>query len=210
MTISTPRINSRGSRAGALGCRRHGERGFTLVEVIVAATISSFILAGILSAFLMITRTGFAAGAYSELETETRRALEIFGEDARKTKDIHWNTAQSVTLYVATSSTATVQVTYAYDGTRGSATYGCFYRMLGDANSTLPRRALVHNVNADFSFQRFKLEQPGVTDNSAATDLETKQLQVTLRASRSANTAVTANQAALSARYVLRNKRVSN
>jgi Tfp pilus assembly protein PilW len=184
--------------------------GFTLAEVMIAATISTFVLAGVLSAFLLIGRTGFAASSYSELEAETRRALEIFGEDARKATDIHWNSERSITLSVATASNAAGLVTYAYDGETGSATYGCFYRVLGDTSSTLPRRVLIHNVAADFSFQRFKLEQSGVSDNRAATDLETKQLQVTLRASRTGTTTVAANQAALSARYILRNKPVAN
>jgi len=181
-----------------------------MAEVMIAVTISGFVLAGILSAFLMIGRSGFAASGYSELEAETRRGLEIFGEDARKATDIQWNSSQSVTLFVASSTNATPAVTYAYDSDPASATYQCFYRLLGAADSTQPRLVLIHRVASDFAFARYKLEQAGVDDNHAATDLETKQLEVTLRASRVGTTTVAANQAALSARYVLRNKRVAN
>jgi hypothetical protein len=81
----------------------------------------------------------------------------------------------------------------------------------GEQDSPLPRLVLIRNVAGDFAFQRFKLEQPGVAENIAASDLETKQLQITLRSTRArANAAVAANQSALSARYILRNKRVSN
>jgi Tfp pilus assembly protein PilW len=176
----------------------------------VASSLSLMVLAGVLSAFLMIGRSGFLASSYSELENETRRALEIFGNDARKAKDIHWNTSQSVTLYVATASSATTVVTYAYDSDPSSATNGSFYRVLGDSESTNPRLVLVRRVAADFAFQRFKLEQSGVDDNTATTDLETKQIQIAMRASRTGATTVAANQAALSACYILRNKRVSN
>jgi Tfp pilus assembly protein PilW len=201
MTISTRRTKSPVPRRTA---------GFTLVEVMVSAGISGFILAGVLAAFVMIGRSGFLASSYSELQSETRRALDIFGEDARKATEIRWNNSQSVTLYVATSTNATVATTYAYDTDRRSSTYQCFYRVLGEADSTQPRRILVRQVASDFAFQRYKLERNGVTDNAATSNLETKQIQLTLRASRTGATAIVANQNALSARYILRNKRVSN
>ena len=184
--------------------------GFTLAEVMIAATLSTFVLAGVLSAFLMVGRSGFLASSYSEMEAQTRRALEIFGDDVRKAVDVKWNTSQSVTLYVANATGGSTVVTYAYDTDSKSATSACFYRVVGEADSSEPRRVLVRNVASDFAFQRYKLEQPGVTDNTAATNLETKQLQLTLRASRAGATTTTANQAALSARYILRNKPVSN
>lgn len=210
MTISTPRTKSHPAGRDSARPRpsRHG--GFTLTEVIIAATLSTVVLAGVLSAFLMIGRTGFVASSYSELEAQTRRGLETFGNDVRKATDIRWNSSQSITLSVATAGSASSLVTYAYDTAAGSPTEGCFYRVIGDAASTEPRRVLIRNVASDFAFQRFKLEQTGQTDNTATSDLETKQLQVTLRASRTGVTTVAANQSALSARYVLRNKRVAN
>lgn len=202
MTISTPPIDRAGHRA------RRG--GFTLTEVMVAATLSLLLLTGVLSAFLLLTRSGFLASSYSDLERETRRGLEIFGDDARKATDIHWNSSQSVTLTLPTATNAVSLVTYAYDSSASGATAGCFYRLVGAADSTNPRYVLVHRVASDFSFSRYKLEQPGVDDNTASSDLETKQIQVALRASRSGVTTVAANQTSLSARYILRNKRVSN
>jgi hypothetical protein len=176
----------------------------------VSAAISTVILAGVLTAFVFIGRSGFAASSYSELETQTRTALEIFGDDVRKATDLCTNSSQSITLWVATATNSTTLVTYAYDTDATSATYQCFYRVLGDASSTLPRRILIRNVASDFAFLRFKLEQSGVTDNSASNDRETKQIELSLRATRTGTTAVAANQSALSARYILRNKRVSN
>ncbi|HVS51883.1 MAG TPA: prepilin-type N-terminal cleavage/methylation domain-containing protein [Opitutaceae bacterium] len=215
MTISTPPTERaaaahRGAKIPSRAQKPRRDGAFTLVEVMIAATLSTFVLAGVLSAFLMIGRTGFAASGYSELEAETRRGLEIFGEDVRKAVDLHWNDTRSITLTIVTATNATGQVTYAYDVDRTSATYGCFYRVLGDATSPLPRRALIHNVADDFLFERFKLEQAGVADNHAATDPETKQLQVTLHAKRTGVTTVATNQSALSARYILRNKSVAN
>lgn len=176
----------------------------------ISAALSTLVLTGVLSAFLMIGRTGFIASSYSELEDQTRRALETFGNDVRKATNITWNSSQSITLSLATATNANTVVTYAYDASTGSRTSGCFYRLVGNASSTLPRLVLVRNVASDFAFQRFKLEQSGQTDNTATSDLETKQIQITLRALRSRATTTVASQSALSARYILRNKRVAN
>jgi len=176
----------------------------------IAAGLSAFILAGVLTTFVMIGRSGYLASSYSELQDQTRRALDIFGEDVRKAADIRWNNAQSVTLSVVTSTNAVNLVTYAYDSEPNSPTKGAFYRLVGDAASTAPRLPLVRNVAPDFAFQRFKLEQSSGVENAATSDLETKQIQVTFRTSRTGITTVASNQSALSARYVLRNKRVSN
>ena len=194
MTTSTPLIE-----------RTRPARGFTLTEVMVAAGLSSFILAGVLSAFLMLGRSSYLVRGYSELEAQSRNALATFGDEARQAIDVHWNSTQSITLTLPTSTNATTLVTYAFD----SAT-STFYRRVGDAASTAPRRTLLSNVASDFTFQRFKLEQPSASDNTATSDLETKQIQVTLRAGRAGATTVAASQSALSARYILRNKRVSN
>jgi Tfp pilus assembly protein PilW len=206
MTTSTPRIDPPRRRA------RPGRRiaGFTLVEVMVAATISTFVLAGVLSAFLLVGRSGFAASNYSEMESQMRVGLEVFGEEVRKATDIRWASDQCVTLFVATATNASTPVTYAYDSNQRSRTHGCFYRVQGEPDSTLPRRVLVRHVAPDFAFQRFKLEQDSDTENIARSDLETKQIQLTIRTTRSGATTVTTSQSALSARYILRNKRVSN
>jgi hypothetical protein len=188
MTISTPRT-----------------KAFTLVEVIIAATLSTFVLAGVLSAFVFMARTGFRSSGYSEMEAEVRRGLDVFAQDTRNATDVRWNGAQSVTLTVNGGP-----VTYAYDATATSPTYRSFYRVPGDAGSGAPRTVLVRGVTTDFAFRRYKLEQPGVADNTAQNDSETKLLQLSLRATRTSVAATGASQSAISARYLLRNKRVAN
>jgi Tfp pilus assembly protein PilW len=180
-------------------------QGFTLVEVLIAATLSTFVLAGVLSAFLFISRTSFRASGYSEMEAEVRRGLDAFARDARNATDVRWLGAQSLTLTVNGRP-----VTYAYDSVPASSTFRSFYRLEGDAGSGQPRTILVRGVSSDFAFHRFKLTQPGVADNPAANDSETKLLQLTLRTARTSVATVGASQSAISARYMLRNKRVAN
>jgi prepilin-type N-terminal cleavage/methylation domain-containing protein len=192
MMISTPPTSRR-------------QCGFTLVEVMIASALSAFVLAGVLSAFLFLTRSGFRASGYSELQSELRRGLDLFARDTRNATDVHWNNSQSVTLTVADA-----QITYAYDNDPASTTYRSFYRVPGDATSGQARLVLIHGVDPSFTFRRFRIAQSGVEDNSAANDRETKQLQLNLRAARTSLTAMEASNSAISARYMLRNKRVTN
>jgi prepilin-type N-terminal cleavage/methylation domain-containing protein len=184
-------------------------RGFTLAEVMIATALGAFVLTGVLSTFLFIGRSSFGSEGYSDMANATRGALELFAEDARGACDIHWNSAQSITLTLPTDTNDTTLATYAYDSDSTSPTYQCFYRLVGDATATTPRQVLVRGVTADFAFARYKLNSSG--DASAAgSDLETKQIQLTLRVQRNGSTAATATDSAVSACYILRNKHVSN
>ncbi len=185
--------------------RRRSRAGFTLVEVMIGSAISVAVLAGILSTFLMLGRNGFNAANYATMEAESRRALEIFSAEARMASNLTWHSSTSVSLRVVTES-GTSTVTYAYDSSATGDTAGCFYRVTGNPDSTAPRRILVRNVT-EFAFRRYKVIN-GV-DFVANNNLETKQLQITLRSVRTGATTVAATNAVLSARVVLRNKPVS-
>lgn len=189
---------------------RTSNSGFTLVEVMTAAALSTMILGAILSAFVFIGRSGFRARSYSEIESQIRRGLDTFSNDARMARDIVWNNSQSITLSLPNAGNGSQTVTYAYDSSATGATARSFYRMAGVPGSGNPRRILVTKVDPSFSFSRFKLEQNGVTDNSASNDLETKLIQINLKVSRTGQTTGDSTQTSRSARYLLRNKRVSN
>jgi len=198
MTTSARPIDARRPRAG-----------FTLAEVLIASALSAFVLAAVLSSFVFLGRTGFRTSGLSELEAEVRRGLETFAEEARLARDVRWNSAQSVTFTLPAGSPATT-VTYGYDPDPRSATYQAFYRVVGDAASTAPRTALIRQLASDFTFKRYKLETASGTGNVAANDTETKQLQIVLRAQRTSGAIAATDQSISSARYILRNKRVSN
>ena len=183
---------------------RRGPRAFTLVEMLIAATISGFLLVGVLGTFLMIGRDGYNAANYSIMESESRRAHETFSQEARMASNITWNSANSVTLTDAAASS--YRVTYAYNSSTSGATAQCFYRLPGEPSSTADKLILVRNVR-DFAFRRYKVVNG--TDYTAANDLETKQIQITLRSVRTGITTVATTNAVLSARVVLRNKAVT-
>jgi Tfp pilus assembly protein PilW len=174
---------------------------FTLVEVLVAITLSSFVLTGVLSAFLMLGRSSMNAVNYSVSETELRRGIEEFSEDVRMASAIKWNNVTSLTLTVPDNYTATSnQVTYAYDPSLSGPTAQSFYRVPGTAASSSAKTVFVHNIST-LTFARFnRLNGP------ASTDAATKRIQVTMNVRRASRTVVAANTMLVSASYTLRNK----
>ncbi len=180
-------------------------RGFTLVEVMAASGLSSVVLMGVLSSFVLLGQNSYNAANYSMMEAESRRALELFTQEARMADNITWNNNYSVTLSVVDVAGSSL-VTYAYDDNTTGATARCFYRKTGAATSTSTPLVLVRNVS-DFAFRRYKIVNG--SDYTATNDLETKQLQIALRTVRTGATTVNATNAVLSARVVLRNKSVS-
>ncbi len=217
MTTSPPRADARrpGPRSGRPA--RFGTRGgFTLTELIVSASLSAIILAAILSSFLFLARSSISLVHYNEMEAQARRGLQVFAEEVRSARDITWNdTARSsggysvtLTLPGLTSNSDEVLVTYYYDPSTSGPTARAFCRKLGDKDSTATPVVLVANVTR-FGLERYKAGA-GATlpaaDKLAVNDLETKQLQLTLTASRERATVATSTHIVLSARFILRNK----
>ena len=184
--------------------RHHPRRaGFTLVEVMISATLSTFILAGVLSSFLMLGRSGMNIAGYSESESQIRRGIEEFSKDVRMANNITWNSASSVTLTVPNNYMGNAnKVTYAYDNATSGETARSFYRMAGDPSSNAVKTAYIRDLTS-FSFARFNR----VNDHDpAANDAETKRLQITMNVRKAGQTLVAANTTLVSASFTLRNK----
>lgn len=184
MTITTPWP----------GPDRRLPRGFTLVEVMVASIIGTFLMLGILTTFLFLGRSGANIVNYSEMEFQSRRALELFAEDTRQASAITWNSATSITLAVDTQS-----ITWSYNGA------GTLTRQLGTAAPV----SMITGITT-FAFTAYDITGNliSLTDLTAAAK-GTKQLQISLQASRHSQTVSAATNLVLSARYILRNKRVT-
>ncbi len=181
--------------------RRFGRTGFTLVEVMIAATLGSIVLAGVLSTFLMISRSGMSAASYITMDTQSRRALDEFSRDVRQASDVIWNSSASVTLTVPDNYTTTSNlVTYSWDNSSSSSTYRCFYRVPGNSSATSPKTVFVRNVTK-FIYARFdRLNAPTTSDAS------TKRIQIAMTVTSTAVTVVTTTAQLVSASFILRNK----
>jgi prepilin-type N-terminal cleavage/methylation domain-containing protein len=179
--------------------RKRTHRGFTLVEVMIGASLAAFILAGVMSTFLFLGRSGANIQNYNDMESQARTALELFAEDTRQASAINWISDQE--LYLVVNST---QVYYYYNSTTKT-----FYRKVTSGGTP---RALVTGITS-FSYKAYSIT--GATlPLSTATELttatkSTKQLQISLEAARSNQTVVDATNTVLSARFILRNKRIT-
>lgn len=167
----------------------------------IGASLGSMVLAGVLSAFVMLARSGALLVNYSTMSTEGRRALEEFSQDVRMANAILWNSSSSVTLTVPDNYASNGnQVTYAYDDATSGATAGTFFRRPGNASSTATPTILIRDV-VSCTYHRFdRLDAP------ATTDLATKRIEVSLRMRIGKLGNVAATENTVSASYLLRNK----
>jgi len=172
--------------------------GFTLAEVMISATLACFILAGVLSTFLFLGRSGANTQNYNDMEAQTRKTLAIFAEDTRQASAIGWTSSVSLTLTVNN-----VPVSYYYDPAAAT-----FYRQVTGGTAT----ALVTNVTS-FSFQAYAVTGTALALSSgsdlATAGRSTKQLQLSLVAARTTRTVSKASNTVVSARFILRNKKVT-
>ena len=120
MTTTTP----------SLGLRP--QSGFTLVEVMISASLGSVILIAVISMFLFIGRSGANLANYSEMEAQARNGLEYFAQDTRQASDMAWNSASSITLTVNGAS-----IVYTYDSSTSQ-----FSRRAGGTEDVL-----IHGIN---------------------------------------------------------------
>jgi len=186
-------------------------RGFTLLEVMIACFLGSIVLAGVLSAFLMLGRSGQRLYYYNGMESESRRTLEEVAQDVRMASNSVYNSATSITLTVPDNYVTTAnQVTYAYGNlTVGAVTINnCFYRRPGDTTSTVTPTILVRNVTGCV-FNRYTVLGELITDDTTlfpTPDVSTKRIELNLRISNTRSTLVAATDNIVSATYVLRNK----
>ncbi|MGH8021203.1 MAG: PilW family protein [Opitutaceae bacterium] len=184
MTITTGNSSRR-------TCRR---RGFTLAELMISMALASVALAAVLSSFIFLMRSSVATVVYAEMDRDARAALEIFAQEVRMADEVINFSASSVTLHVPTASSS-YSINYTY-----VPSLKAFYRGYGTASQKL----LVKGVD-QFSMHRYTLQQTAATNN-----LETKQIQLELRSTRSGPAQAFASNNVISARYILRNKIVSN
>ncbi|MFZ5494222.1 MAG: PulJ/GspJ family protein [Verrucomicrobiota bacterium] len=190
MTTITPSPAARKSRAA---------QAFTLAEILIGLGISSFILTGVLSTFLFLGRSGANIQNYNDMEAQARNALELFAEDTRQASAITW--ISNTELYLTVNSVA---IYYYYDSDARA-----FYRKVTSGGTP---RSLVTGITS-FAYTAYSITGASLplstSSELTAAGRTTKQLQISLEAARSSQTVARATNTVLSARFILRNKRVT-
>lgn len=124
-------------RHGALLAPRDAEpfltrtRGFTLVELLVGATLSAAVMAAVLSSYVYLAKNLVRLSNQQTLETEARRTLAYFARDVQMATGIDTTgvspkvlpTATALTLNLPSpGTTASNYVTYSYNSAAGTLT----------------------------------------------------------------------------------------
>jgi type II secretory pathway pseudopilin PulG len=191
MAGSTPTL--RPSRERGTGCG-----AFTLVEFVVAATLSGFVLAGVLSANLQLMKSGLRVTHYAEMDTQVRRSFEQLAIDAKAASAFTYNGASDITVTVAESDGTTSQFTYAWNSTTQ-----IFYRVNGASSSGTTNRINLATGITALTFSRLN-----TSGAAATTDGATKRIKLTLTLNRTNSLGAKAVSTATNS-YTLRNKPVS-
>lgn len=186
--------------------RRRG--GFTLVEVLIAASLGTVILAAVLSAYMMVVKSGVRVSNYSTMETETRRAFEQLGVDARMANNFVSNYTGSVitsfTLTIPSNDLATQRwVKYGYD--TSDSTNKKFYAVAVNSSGTAigPVNVLVNKVTS-LTFLRYDTSDT-LIPASTTSDTGVKHIQVSISVSRSTTGVAAATQVIRSSAFTIRN-----
>lgn len=186
--------------------RKKPPQGFTLVELLVAATLAAAVMAAVLSAFVFLARNFTRMANFQALEQQGRTALTYLQADlAEATAVKKGTTPTAATLTLALPGG---DVTYTYDSTnerlRRQATFG-----------SSPDLYLLNTPGCrctDFSFSYYTGENGSPVDQAtSATNmpLSVKQLQVrfSLETAVNENGQTRMTYAVASPRWHFRNKR---
>lgn len=181
--------------------------GFTLTELIVASSISLIVLTGVLTTVLMTIRTGIRISNYSSMETETRKAFEQLGIDARMANNFqsHFtgNVITAFTLTIPSNDlTSQRQVTYGYDtSTSGNRK---LYYVPGSSPSATTGRVTLINYVTDLSFLRYNISD-ALIPASTTSDAGVKHIQISVSVTRSSSSVAAATQVIRSSAFTIRN-----
>ena len=175
---------------------RDARGGFTLIEVMIAASLALVILAAVFSTFIFIGKSSFRLGQYTDMESHARRALHQFSQDVRQASHASWTDVNTLHLTVNGQT-----VIYAY-----KASASTFSRKQGTAAATV----LISGIT-QFSFTAYQLtgtELP-MSSSLAAVGAAVKMIQITLNLERTAGSTGKTSSQIISSRCVMRNKKFS-
>ena len=185
--------------------------GFSLVEIMVATTISVFIMASSYATIMSLAKGSQSMINFSEMNGQTRIALEMFGRDARMASDVTVGTSNVLTItkkvwFGSAGEYKECSITYEYVPSAGT-----FSRTVvrNDVALIIEDRVLLYDVD-DLSFTYYGLINPAdpYVSPTANNLLEIKHVQLEAKLQRNVLNIDNTNYI-ISARFMMRNKDVS-
>ena len=176
----------------------HRTAGFTLIELMISASLALIVIGGILSAFLFLGRNLTRMVNLQQQEVKSRTALQLFTTDVSSAIQFTTATDTQIVLTVQTAgSPATVTYTY----TAGAASTGTLVRAYTPSGGTTATTTLLTGLSAfDFNFYT----ESGVSTTSLAS-VKSAEFSFT-SASGNAASGTQVSYDTVSSRVLLRNK----
>jgi len=126
---------------------RKDERGFTLVELVIASVLSAVVFAAIFSAYIFMARNLTRLANFQQQQVQNRRVLNVVSKDVNEASQLNFpSNAVTLQLVLPTLPSSTL-VTYTYDATAQTLTR----QAVGSTNSTT---VLLSNLTS-FTFNYF-------------------------------------------------------
>ena len=216
MTITTG-ISDHPNHLPNMKKQQNSKAGFSMVEVLVAMTISVFILASSYACIISLAKGSESMINFTEMNTQTRIALERFGRDARMASNVYEFTDKKCSILrqvwdPASNSYVRRYVIYDYVADAGTFTRSVHRASLVKGEfvpSTLINREILLFDVEEMNFYYYRLVDPDIPnyDPIARTKLEVKHVQLEAKLRRSVLNLDNTNYI-FSARFMMRNKDV--
>ena len=184
---------------------RGSKSGFTLAEVIVATTISGFVLASMVGTFVVFAIGANSIGAYTEMSKDSRYVLEYFARDMRAAEDVSTATDSKLIVEMPASGSfySGSTVTYEYVGDAK-----LLFRIEEDSSGNeLSNEILLEGVER-FIFSYFNPLGDSISTSTESILLSVKSVQVDAEMLRDVSRSE-ATDYIISARFMMRNRPVT-
>ncbi len=180
--------------------------GFTLVELLIGATLSAAIMAAVLSSYIYLGRSLTRLGNQQALETEARRTLGYFTQDVLTATGLSGTPSASSVTFTLPAANGTMTVAYAYDSTAGTLTRtpGSGTAVVLLRNITSPGCIFRYYDSAGSAYDNGSSPYTTVTTYSAG--IKQVSLQFSTQVGNASNGTRTQVYQVASSRLVLRNK----
>jgi prepilin-type N-terminal cleavage/methylation domain-containing protein len=185
------------------------KKGFTYIEVLMALTISSFILTASYATIMSLAKGSESMINYSEMNAQSRVALEMLGRDSRMARDVELATETAVMLEREIGDTV-FDIYYAFNDKTGTFSRTIYQN---DNLSDPAKKTLSTRDDAQLTFL-YDVEQLAFTyynyrQSKTTNTREVKHVQIEGILERRVLNVYNTNYI-ISARFMMRNKDVTN
>ncbi len=182
------------------------KRGFTLAEMMVATAVVGVVLAASTGSLTFVARGSAGLANYHDMNLRGRFMLDKFASDARMTVDVNEATSTMVSLDVYNSSGGLDTVVYSFEEGASSLSRTVYEDQ--DMSSGVADVILENVIELDFTYFNMIYDASSKELTETTKLLEIKEIQLEAVMRLTALNTINTNQI-ISARYMMRNKRVS-